>query len=79
MALFDAPFATPFGRTASALNIPAWLAADAPDDAGPRVVGSMSVGSLRFQFGTRSFVYDRLGLRRETDDKRDREEDATDA
>ncbi len=79
LALFEAPFATPFGRTTNALSIPAWLAGDAPDEAAPRILGPVSVGSLRFEFGSRRFVYDRLGLRRETSDNKKHEEEAGDA
>lgn len=75
LALFEVPMPSPFGGTVAGLTIPAWLAAGAGDEEAPRDV-TVSVEGIRFRFGSRAFVYDRLGLRRAADS--DLEEDAAD-
>jgi CRISPR-associated endonuclease/helicase Cas3 len=59
---FDPPLHTPFGKTASELNIPAWIARGVGDAEQATMVQSES-GTTRFRFGTKEYVYDRLGLR----------------
>lgn len=63
---FPEPFVGPFGAPISVLNLPAHLAApDLPDDlCTAERVGPCSAGTIMFRFGGRSYVYDRLGLRR---------------
>ncbi len=60
---FDAPIATPFGATAAALTLPAWMAAGAIEEERPAFVVAGPGGALTFRFAGRDFVYDRLGLR----------------
>jgi len=61
-ALFAGPIPGPFGRSFKELTIPFHYAAEAGEDALPENVLAED-GSVRFDFGGRSFVYDRLGLR----------------
>jgi CRISPR-associated endonuclease/helicase Cas3 len=64
LASFDDAFPTPFGCRSTALTLPPWWADGADEDARPREVDAdVSVGTVRFRFGRRDFVYDRLGLR----------------
>ncbi|MGB8930130.1 MAG: CRISPR-associated helicase Cas3' [Anaeromyxobacteraceae bacterium] len=63
VARFERPLIGPFGAGISELNIPPWLARDAPEDASPMIEDACP-GRIQFRFGsTRSLVYDRLGLR----------------
>jgi len=59
---FDPPVNSPFGRQVRELILPAWQARDAAADAEPQNVVD-GEGTIHFDFGGRSFVYDRLGLR----------------
>lgn len=76
LAHFGSPAPSPFAGIFSSLTVPAWLVRDATDEAEPEDV-SVSARAVRFRFGSRELVYDRLGLRRATE--QDREEDAGDA
>lgn len=66
-AIFEQPFAGPFGGELRELRIPGWLVKEVKElDVGPTDVET-TVGpagtAVGFAFGTRRFVYDRLGLR----------------
>ncbi len=78
LARFAGPVLGPFGRPFAVLTIPAWLARDADEESSPEEV-TMSAGTVRFRFGSRRFVYDRLGLRPDTVPSSDGEEDSADA
>jgi CRISPR-associated endonuclease/helicase Cas3 len=78
IARFATPITSPFGGRISALTLPSWLVSGADEDA-EAVTVAMSVGSVRFRFGTREYLYDRLGLRRGTSEPKDHEEDRADA
>lgn len=52
----------PFGQSVAELNIPAFLAPPAPDDAVPEDV-QLDGARVAFSFGGKRFQYDRLGLR----------------
>jgi CRISPR-associated endonuclease/helicase Cas3 len=77
VARFEAPLGGPFGGTFQTITIPAWLAGEIADDAVP-LVTSMSAEGVRFAFGAQSFVYDRLGLRRDSSGSAVREEESGD-
>lgn len=62
IARFPAPVAGPFGGTIAGVTLPAWSCKGAPEDAEAADV-AVSVQGIRFTFGGRGFVYDRLGLR----------------
>ncbi len=62
LARFDRPFATAFGRSCHTLTIPSHLVSGADDEASPQDV-EIGPGELRFRYGARSYIYDRLGLR----------------
>lgn len=64
---FPEPFAGPFGGAIDDLNLPAHLAAPGlPDDLYTADhVEPRGAGRTAFRFGGRSYLYDRLGLRRE--------------
>ena len=51
-----------FGATIDRLTIPGWLVRGAPADTQAENVTS-GAGAIRFSFGDRAFIYDRLGLR----------------
>ena len=59
---FDPAVTGPFGKAISELVLPAWQARDAAAEAEPENVVDQE-GTIRFDFGGRVFVYDRLGLR----------------
>ncbi|MBN2358787.1 MAG: CRISPR-associated helicase Cas3' [Deltaproteobacteria bacterium] len=62
IARFACPFKSAFGKDVSELHIPAWWARGVADDATAVVVESADQ-RVRFTFGSRVLVYDRLGLR----------------
>jgi CRISPR-associated endonuclease/helicase Cas3 len=62
IADFAQPFDGPFGNQVGRLTIPAYLAIGAGPDAGPEDIEHAD-GIVRFTFGSRRFIYDRLGLR----------------
>jgi CRISPR-associated endonuclease/helicase Cas3 len=65
IAQFEAPWETPFGNHSIAITVPGWVCHGVAEDARPELIEQdVSVGRLRFRFGTLEFVYDRLGLRR---------------
>lgn len=76
LAQFTRPEPSPFAGTIAAITVPAWLVADAGEEAAPEDVAVSDEG-IRFRFGSRELVYDRLGLRRAAE--KDPEEDDTDA
>ncbi len=61
LAEFQTEMEGPFGGTYRRLDLPHFYAPEAPEDASPQnpVVEN---GTLRFTFGNRRFVYNRLGL-----------------
>lgn len=77
IAAFGQPLAGPFGNQVRRLVIPAHLAPGVAADALPDQVVS-SDGQTTFIFGSRRFVYDRLGLRL-LDSNLSAEEDSFDA
>ncbi len=79
IARFAAPVASPFGEQVSALTLPAWLVSGADENAAMAEDVAVSVGTIRFRFGSREYLYDRLGLRRVISDSNDDEEDRADA
>jgi CRISPR-associated endonuclease/helicase Cas3 len=54
--------ASPFGSRINQLAAPAWFVLDAPENAKPEVITS-EAGVIKFRFGARNFIYDRMGLR----------------
>ncbi|MFO8008767.1 MAG: CRISPR-associated helicase Cas3' [Candidatus Brocadiia bacterium] len=57
----EEPVAGPFGQRLHELTLPHHYAPDAPEDAAAEDV-TAEAGTLRFAFGGRRFIYDRLGL-----------------
>lgn len=53
---------SPFGKPINRLAAPAWFVLDAPEDAHPTEITS-EAEAVRFRFGERNFIYDRMGLR----------------
>lgn len=53
----------PFGLPVREITVPAWMAPDAVEEEGADVVRSDS-GDVEFRFGSETYRYDRLGLRR---------------
>jgi CRISPR-associated endonuclease/helicase Cas3 len=78
IARFEPAVPSPFAGCIESLSIPAWFAEGAGSEAVPRDV-DVSGPCVRFQFGARRFVYDRLGLRPEAASGPPHEEDAADA
>ncbi len=69
LAVFTEPLATPFGKSSRDLAIPSWLARGAAEDVVPEILRrDVSVGQVYFRFGDAELVYDRLGLRRASDE-----------
>jgi hypothetical protein len=71
-AQFAEPPLGPFGGVVRELTVPGWLAREAPadPDLAPTEVrsGDAPLGRcVHFSFGPLRFVYDRLGLRRDSD------------
>ncbi|MFO0601602.1 MAG: CRISPR-associated helicase Cas3' [Polyangiales bacterium] len=58
----------PFGKRVWQLNVPHWMAKGVDAEAAPTGV-SVSGGVLRFSFGDDGYVYDRIGLRRASDEE----------
>jgi CRISPR-associated endonuclease/helicase Cas3 len=64
-AVFEPAVAGPFGLAIKELQIPGWLARDVPSDPNLRPADiTTSDGTLSFVFGSATFSYSRLGLRR---------------
>lgn len=63
---FDPPPPGPCGFVVDALTLPEYWAHGVDDDAEPTAV-EVDAAGLHFTFGTRRFIYDRLGLRPEED------------
>jgi CRISPR-associated endonuclease/helicase Cas3 len=59
---FPEGIASPFEGRITELSLPAWVCADMPPDAMPRVMETSSERTI-FSFGDNFFVYDRLGVR----------------
>lgn len=59
---FPNSLTSPFGATLRRLVAPAWFVPGAPAEAQPEEL-QLEPGVIRFLFGGREFVYDRLGLR----------------
>lgn len=74
-AVFSEPKSGPFGNDVVELSLPAHFAADAEPDSVPVAIES-GPGELRFAFGQKRFIYDKLGLR---PDERTMEDDLADA
>ena len=51
----------PFGEPVRTLNVPGWMASDAPADAAAADLSARS-GEILFRLGSETFRYDRLGL-----------------
>src|SRR5690606_14754051 len=62
---FERPVRGPLHTYVRELTIPAHLVRDAPMDARPRDMQEAD-GAVRFTFGARCYLYDRLGLQLET-------------
>jgi CRISPR-associated endonuclease/helicase Cas3 len=77
LVAFEGGAVGPFGSRIAGLTLPAWFCKGAPDDAGPEEL-TVSARGLRFRFGGRRFVYDRLGVRPDAGDAT-HEEDRADA
>lgn len=75
---FDPPIEGPFGRLLKHLTVPHWLAKDVPEEVEHAQVIAADSMRISFSFGSREFVYDRLGLR-PAEEAQDPEEDLTDA
>ena len=58
---FETPFVGPFGNNTRRLTIPAWLSRGADGESQPSIQERRN-GYVRFSFGDKSFLYDRLGL-----------------
>lgn len=78
VVLFEEPFETPFGARASAINMPAWMAATSAEGDEPRNVRARHEGGVTFELGARSYTYDRLGLRVTRSAERDTLEEDSD-
>lgn len=66
---FDSPFLGPFGAPVAELVVRAgWAAGVAPDEYVGRVIASAG-GVTRFEFAQKTFIYDRLGLRKASRDE----------
>ena len=59
---FVEPLPSPFGHTVDELNMPAFMAPSAPDDAEPIDI-EVGGGMIQFTYGGRPFIYDRWGFR----------------
>jgi len=74
---FEQPFRSPFGTHVEDLVLPArWVRGVAPTEETATSVVRHD-GATRFQFGGRTFVYDRHGLRRSTDESEDTDDDGS--
>lgn len=70
LARFEPPLASPFGDQFSSLSVPSWLVRGAGEDELPQVLKTdVSAGWVRFRFGETVFEYDRLGLRRGSEEE----------
>lgn len=83
-AVFAEPPCGPFGAKVRELTLPGWLTRDAPADPALvpteiRVTQGPPGAALHFAFGPLSFLYDRLGLRRDDTATADPSEDNADA
>jgi CRISPR-associated endonuclease/helicase Cas3 len=67
LAIFAPPVRGPFGVPVRQLTIPAWLARGVEPDAKAEGVTASDTG-ISFLYGRHRFRYDRLGLRRDSDD-----------
>lgn len=62
LAFFEPPVEGPFGRMVDELTLQSWWVRGVPSDAVVDVLRSEG-GATRFEFGGKSFIYDRHGLR----------------
>lgn len=61
---FAPPAHGPFGSPVSELVLPAWWVGDVAGELDAAESVTQHEGTVRFEFGPHSFIYDRLGLRR---------------
>lgn len=59
---------SPFGNPVDELTIPAWMLGGDSSSAEDGLVCQATADAFRFTFSGRAFLYDRLGLRRESDE-----------
>jgi CRISPR-associated endonuclease/helicase Cas3 len=68
---FDPPFPSPFGNQVAELTMPGRWALGAPDDQTHATAVECKDSATAFRFGERNYVYDRWGLRPDTDERDD--------